>query len=57
LIYATFDFGLAAFFLFWTHVLVGWTYGEEPAIGKEPETEVENGMGDHSDDATDATRE
>jgi hypothetical protein len=29
LIYATFNFALAAFFLLWTHVVVGWTYGEE----------------------------
>jgi hypothetical protein len=37
LIYATFDFGLAAFFLFWTHIIVGWTYGEEPGIGIDPQ--------------------
>ena len=57
LIYATFDFGLAAFFLFWTHVLVAWTYGEEPGIGKEQETGVEDGTSARSDDARNATRD
>jgi hypothetical protein len=45
LIYATFDFGLAAFFLLWTHVIVGWTYGvkAEAAKDEEEETAVEGG--------------
>lgn len=29
LIYAAFDFTLAAFFLLWTRVIVAWTYGED----------------------------
>jgi hypothetical protein len=37
LIYATFDFGLAAFFLLWTHVIVGWTYGSAAETGKDEE--------------------
>jgi hypothetical protein len=43
LIYATFDFALAAFFLLWTHVIVRWTYGGDYDIVKEgEENEVEN---------------
>jgi hypothetical protein len=57
LIYATFDFGLAAFFLFWTHVLVGWTYGDERVIDNEPKAGVEDGTSERSDDTTDATRD
>jgi hypothetical protein len=44
LIYATFDFALAAFFLLWTHVIVGWTYGVAPEAAKEEEeTAIEEG--------------
>jgi hypothetical protein len=43
LIYATFDFGLAAFFLFWTHIIVGWTYGEERGSSREVEVRLESG--------------
>ena len=35
LIYATLHFALAAFFLVWTDVIVGWTYGAERAIAKQ----------------------
>jgi len=45
LIYATLDFGLAAFFLLWTQVVVAWTYGEEPEISQQQEAGVENGAG------------
>ncbi len=37
LIYAALDFGLAAFFLLWTQVVVGWTYGAEKEIAKTDE--------------------
>jgi hypothetical protein len=43
LIYATFDFGLAAFFLFWTHIIVGWTYGDEAGRSREVEARLESG--------------
>ncbi len=32
LIYVTVDFALAAFFLLWTRVIVGWCYGEDPGM-------------------------
>ena len=37
LIYATIDFAVAAFFLLWTHVIVGWTYGSERELVNEDE--------------------
>jgi hypothetical protein len=47
LIYATFDFALAAFFLLWTHVIVGWTYGgAPPKAAKEDEPAIEEGTPD-----------
>jgi hypothetical protein len=48
LIYATFDFALAAFFLLWTHVIVGWAYGGE----RDSVAEL-----DASGDETPATKE
>ena len=46
LIYATFDFALAAFFLFWTHLIVAWTYGDDSRAPAEPkageETEIDS---------------
>src|SRR5438046_1647190 len=50
LIYATFDLGLAAFFLLWTRVIVVWTYGEEPEINQQREAEGENGAGGRTDE-------
>ncbi len=44
LIYASLDFAVAAFFLLWTHVIVGWTYGAEPETAdEEPEARVGEG--------------
>ena len=45
LIYATVDFGLAAFFLLWTRVIVSWTYGEESEIDHEQPADVDAGTG------------
>jgi hypothetical protein len=50
LIYATLDFGLAAFFLLWTRVIVGWTYGEETEVNEERQSNVEAGSGGQTDD-------
>ncbi len=44
LIYATFDLALAAFFLLWTQVIVGWTYGVAPKPAEDEEqTVIEEG--------------
>ena len=51
LIYATLDFALAAFFLLWTHVIVGWTYGGDSEIAKE---EAEARVEDEAGPATDS---
>jgi hypothetical protein len=55
LIYAALDFGLAAFFLLWTRVIVAWTYSSVPGSDKEQEGEIENGTGGHSNDAVGAS--
>jgi hypothetical protein len=46
LIYATLDFGLAAFFLLWTRLIVGWTYGDGTEIHPEPDADAEAGTGE-----------
>jgi hypothetical protein len=43
LIYAAIDFGLAAFFLLWTRVIVAWTYSEEPGSANPVEDSVDTG--------------
>ena len=43
LIYATLYLALAAFFLLWTRVVVGWTYNGEREIAQEHESAVEDG--------------
>ncbi len=43
LIYATLDFGLAAFFLLWTRVIVAWSYGEQPGTASDAGTKSGNG--------------
>ncbi|MFI5459112.1 MAG: hypothetical protein ACHRXM_27095 [Isosphaerales bacterium] len=50
LIYATFDFALAAFFLIWTRVIVAWSYGEKSGVAEEDEAGVENGTGGQLDE-------
>ena len=42
LIYATPYLALAAFFLLWAHLVVGWTYNGERAIAKEQEPAVDD---------------
>src|SRR5262249_23610052 len=45
LIYATFDFALAAFFLFWTNVIVAWTYGDNSQALEESAADEEKALG------------
>ena len=45
LIYAAIDFALAAFFLFWTNVVVAWTYGDELRAPQGLAADEENAVG------------
>jgi hypothetical protein len=51
LIYATLDFGLAAFFLLWTRLVVAWTYGDEAESDHERPAGVEGGTGGELDES------
>ena len=49
LIYATLDFGLAAFFLLWTRVIVAWTYGDMAESDHEQPPGIDAGNGGQPD--------